>query len=262
MKVDLLREYCRLYQMFYGKTIPSEVFVGFSSSIRDYCVINFEAIPFRGTCISLDDFDETHKYQFEEKPESMDVDGLISFCEYTLNLVVHIPPTGIPPLSGQGIIYSAKKYMEQMNKVLDLVGYKKVNDDPYILLVPDSPTVNAVAELTDARVSHHVFEYHHRSMKGDLEGKLSILKLLADEIEPKRKDLKSIASSVENGLFQLLDKFVRHNNRENPVIASMSEQELEAVYDDIYQMWLLAMLELDIEGRKKRARELLGRING
>ena len=60
----------------------------------------------------------------------------------------------------------------------------------------------------------------------------------------------------------MLQKFVRHNNKDNPIIASMSEEEIEAVYDDIYQMWLLAMLELDNVERKKRARELLGRING
>ena len=41
----------------------------------------------------------------------------------------------------------------------------------------------------------------------------------------------------------------------------MSDEEIEAVYDDIYQMWLLAMLELDNVERKSRAKELLGRIN-
>ena len=86
--------------------------------------------------------------------------------------------------------------------------------------------------------------------------------MLADEIEPRRSELKSSPGSVESELFQMLQKFVRHNNRENPVIAAMKPEELEAAYDDIYQMWLLAVLELDNVERKKRAKELLGKING
>ena len=62
-------------------------------------------------------------------------------------------------------------------------------------------------------------------------------------------------------MFQMFNKFVRHNNAENPVIATMRPAEIESYYDDIYQMWLLAKLILDNEDRNNRVRELLGRIN-
>ena len=59
----------------------------------------------------------------------------------------------------------------------------------------------------------------------------------------------------------MLQKFVRHNNEDNPYIASLSPVALETCYDDIYQMWLLAKLEIDNLERKKRVETVLQNIN-
>ena len=62
-------------------------------------------------------------------------------------------------------------------------------------------------------------------------------------------------------LFQMLNRFIRHNNDDNTYINGLGQEELEAWYDDIYQLWLLAALEIDNFERKKRVTELLGKIN-
>lgn len=59
-----------------------------------------------------------------------------------------------------------------------------------------------------------------------------------------------------------MNKFVRHDHSQTPYIATMKDEEIEAVYDDIYQMWLLAKLEMDQVERGKRVKELLGEMNG
>jgi hypothetical protein len=59
----------------------------------------------------------------------------------------------------------------------------------------------------------------------------------------------------------MLQWFVRHNNEENPYIKSLSKEELENIYDDIYQMWLLAKLEIDNLERKNRVVEILKKAN-
>lgn len=59
----------------------------------------------------------------------------------------------------------------------------------------------------------------------------------------------------------MLQKFIRHNNSDNSYIANMTPQETETAYDDIYQMWLLAKLELANVERNSRIKELLGKIN-
>lgn len=59
----------------------------------------------------------------------------------------------------------------------------------------------------------------------------------------------------------MLQKFVRHNNKSNHFIRAMSNEETEECYDDIYQMWLLAILELDNVERKQRVEKTLEKIN-
>ena len=44
-------------------------------------------------------------------------------------------------------------------------------------------------------------------------------------------------------------------------IKGLSPDELEACYDDIYQMWLLANAEIDNLERKNRVEETLRQIN-
>ena len=101
-------------------------------------------------------------------------------------------------------------------------------------------------------------------MKGDLDIKRSTIIALADKLEPQRKTLGQINSSLESDLFFLLNNInLRHNNSDpaggkkyHPVVAGMSNDELEKWYDEIYQMCLLAFLELDNADRKDKINKL------
>ena len=235
-------------------------------SLHDYCACFFYGLPFRGTCITLEDFDDYYGFTFEAVPSEFDLNYLLSFCEYSYNLAVYMNPVSWPILTSFSAYNPQPQlYVQQVMRVVDSIGYmitKQDDADDMSIVVAKSPAAIAVAEISDAKLSYKVVEYNHYALKGNLTRKISILKILADEIEPRRSELKTISGSIENELFQMLQKFVRHNNKDNPVIASMSEEEIEAIYDDIYQMWLLAMLELDNIERKKHAKELLRRING
>lgn len=114
------------------------------------------------------------------------------------------------------------------------------------------PEAIAVAEIVDDSLSYKVLEYNHIRMRGNLKGKLSILKLMADDIENKqvRNAIKSINTTFESQLYQLINKFVRHDHSQTQIIADMQDEELEMWYDEIYQMWLLAKLGLDHLDRK------------
>lgn len=262
-KVDIRREYDRLYSLFF----LNKAFQLNNSmlSLRDYCACFFYSLPFRGTCLNLDDFDDFYGFNFEKVPTDFDLNYLLSFCEYSYNLAVYMNPTNYSILASFTTYNQQPQfYVQQVMKVVDAIGYeitKQDDSDDMSIVVAKSPAAMAVAEISDSKMAYKVLEYNHYALKGNLDRKLSILKVFADEIEPRRAELKKIPGSVENELFQLFHKFVRHNNKNNPVIASMSDDEIEAVYDDIYQMWLLAMLELDNVERKSRAKELLGRIN-
>lgn len=53
--------------------------VGAGSSLKDYCATYFVRLPFRGTCVSLDDFDDFYGYSFEKNPSTFDIEYLVSF---------------------------------------------------------------------------------------------------------------------------------------------------------------------------------------
>ena len=85
-------------------------------------------------------------------------------------------------------------------------------------------------------LSYSILEYNHHRLKGDLVSKKNILKKMAENIELERRDLNSINRSFTSDLFQLLNKFIRHNSSDNIYISQMSDSELERAYDEIYQL--------------------------
>ena len=85
--IDICREYDRLYGMFCLQKISD----GTCNlvTLRDICASNFIHFSFRGTCVSLDDFDDFYGYHFEKVPSDFDVNYLVTFCEYSYNLALN-----------------------------------------------------------------------------------------------------------------------------------------------------------------------------
>lgn len=76
--INISREYERLISLYYG------------SSLSQLANKHFSDFPYAGTCISLDDFDHEHQLFFPKKISNDNIDILLLFCEYTLNLTNHI----------------------------------------------------------------------------------------------------------------------------------------------------------------------------
>ena len=263
--IDIRREYERLYGMFCIQKFPDSV--GNNATLKDYCASTFVNLPFRGTCMSLDDFDDFYGYNFEKIPSSFDIDYLVSFCEYTYNLACYSQGS----FYGGGIVGMGSPmqfYVQQVLKVIEAIGYMENTQDGITDFVPKDQAAISVAEIIDPNLSYKVIEYNHHSMKGDLERKKEILIALADKLEPQRKKLKQINSSFEDDLFYLFNSVnIRHNNRDRegkyyiPQVETMKDDEIERWYDDTYQMCLLAFLELDHIERKSRVKQLKKEIS-
>lgn len=75
-------------------------------------------------------------------------------------------------------------------------------------------------------------ENNHKNNRKNLRPNLyvfttrKILKI-ADNIESERKTLKQVNSTLETQLFQLLNKFVRHDYSQTPYILSMDKKYIE-----------------------------------
>lgn len=245
--VDIRKEYDRLYKMFHYSDFNT-------TSLREWCDIYFEKFDFRNTCISLNDFDETNNFHFDAEPEEFDIDYLISFCEYSYNLVYNLAV-----LHRDKSYQQSKNYLAQVEKVIENIGYMASKQGNVTDFVPKDQAAISVAEIIDPNLSYKVIEYNHHSMKGDLERKKAILLALADKLEPKKSELENIDKTLKSNLFFLLNHMnIRHNNVETDgkFVANMNNEELENWYDETYQVCLLAFLELDNVERNVRIKEL------
>ena len=248
-------EYNRIYSLFYDGN-------GYGCSVCAIVDEHFDAFPsdLIGRVQSLTDFDETYGFDFPKNPFNVTSDELISMCEYMFNLGSWAIKYAEGLMDYSDYEYT-KYFLNLVSSCIKDLYHTRVERNGFIIFVPEKQEVIATAEIVEKEVALSILEYHHYSIRGNLSKKKGILKLMADDIEPQRKVLNGINKSFTDILFQMLNKFVRHNNNDNEYISTLSPKELETCYDDIYQMWLLAKLEIDNIERKKRAEETLKQIN-
>ncbi len=252
--IDIDAEYYRLYVLFYQNCYNNH-------SIRSLCSEFFTDLPYRGTCISLDDFNTTHGFYYYKTRHTSDIDYLVSFCEYTYNLVMY-SINYIVSKYPRGLYSHVQMFIKQVLSVIEKIGYMSNDADEGITdFVPKDQVAISVSEILDPNLSYRVIEYNHHSMKGDLDRKKAIIRALIDKLEPQRKKLNSINKEFASDLGFLANRMnIRHNNvdegNRKTIASTMSTEQLEAWYDDIYQMCLLAFLELEQLDRKERIRSL------
>ncbi len=247
-KVDIENEYNKLYELFYGKDNRD------NKSIAEIVSNHFLDYHFRGTCLSLEEFNKLYGFNFEVKPQIFDEEQLVCFMEYVYNLIIC--------LDGRLLFRDMGKhfYLNHIKCVAELVGYISTSEGNFTIFVPTDSNVIAVAEseLIPDNLSYKVLKYNHHSLKGSIEEKREILIKLANVLESYDKKLNGINQTFKSDLFQLINSCnIRHNNKDEAsrqykkYIAEMSDEELEHTYDEIFQMCLLAFMQLEHTDRKE-----------
>mgnify|MGYP007095840290 CR=1 FL=1 len=273
-KIDPKQEYKKLYGMLFDRTIV----VSNSNRVSAYDELSecFLSFPFRGTCLSLEEFNELNDFHFEKEPTNFKIDELILLCEYMENLLIAYQgiqlsfPYGYGNMRPQFI--NVQFYLQQIGQVIERIGYMQATQNGFTIFVEKSPAAIAVAEsdLVPKELSYRIISYNHYSMKGQLEAKKSALVQLASLLEPKRGSLKKADKTLESDLFYLFNNLnIRHNNvdpadsaKYKPFIVQMKQEELEHWYDETYQMCLLAFLQLEQSERKIEYDRLKTAIEG
>ncbi len=256
-KIDLKNEYCKLFSLFYDKDRRDK------KSIAELVSDNFDMYYFRGTCLTLEEFDRTYGFNFVEQPSEFDVNYLVSFMEYIYNFIICT--------DDDFFFYNSSKslYLNQIQLVVEKIGYEIVYQDDFCVFIPKDNTVTAVAESESIpdKLAYKVLEYNHYSMKGNIEAKRETLIKLADILEAKKDKLNEINKSFAKDLFYLINSCnVRHNNKaeeskyHHRYIEDINDNELEQIYDEIYRMCLLAFMQLEHIGRKKWLDEIKSNI--
>ncbi|MBR5902082.1 hypothetical protein IKZ40_07000 [bacterium] len=259
------KEYERLYYIFYKESHHVD--------ITDYCTIrefiskSFKKITLRDTCLTLSDYDSVHKKCFGESvPANADVDYLLSFCEYSYNLVCGARDANdskIPYRWRERMKEPLDLYIKQVLTVIEKMGYMCNEKEGETHIVPKSQAAISVSEILNQDLSSLLLEYNHNSMKGNLEGKRRVLESLAIELENYETKLEHISKALRSDIGFLLNTLnIRHNNigkdskNYKKAVANMSDEEREYWYDETYQTLLLVFLKINHVERKKRMSEL------
>lgn len=137
------------------------------------------------------------------------------------------------------------------------------------VIAEDSPQVTAAAEATDTETGMQIVRYNHRQMAGDIAGKRMVLIQLLDYLEGRNKEIRQINNTLYDEITNVANNFnIRHNNvdsrnksRFRQKVADMPDSELEKAYDDLYQMILLAILEIDNKARRQEMKKLVQTVN-
>lgn len=255
-EINLDAEYERIHDLFYYPDI-------YDNSLEDIISEAFLQFPvsFRKRTVSLSDFNNTYGFQFAKRVRVGSIERLILFCEYISSFINQLVNYCIEALDEDEVSYI--NFMDEViDGCMDALGLVSAKMDDTIIYIEKDAGAMSVAEIVPHQIAYSVLEYNHFRLKGDLKRKSEILKAMADNIESERGELKKINAKLETQLFQLLNKFVRHDHSKTEYITKMSDVEIENVYDDIYQLWLMAKLEMDNQDRRNRMKLLLDEMNG
>jgi len=230
----------------------------------------FEDWKNRGHCIDLDDFLECIGYtEYLDKAIYDSVDDFLVLIEIIFNCwqMAEIY------LKQNEEIRCYKNFYhlhDVMVECLSRYNHKAVYDEEkeQVLVIEDRPEITAAAEIVKPELALAIVRYNHHSMRGDIAQKKSILLALGAELEPKRKTLSGANSNLEDGIFFMLNNLnLRHNNcskgdkHYREFVANMDNDTLEGWYDELYQMMLLAFLELDQLERNSKIKELKANVD-
>ena len=267
--VDIEAEYQQLESVFFDCLVEESF--GRRKSLYQRIDEAFLDMDIRGTCISLDGFNNHHGFVYEQDRAGaiVDINELVSFCEYIFNLTSSYiklwidegDPFDDPSLNYGERYDSAARALNQVSRVIEKIGYQPIDDDGFTVFVEASAAANRVAEMLPDPLSYSVVMYPHNTLKGNVEQKRAILRQLANELEPKRDALAQVDGQVGENVFFAFNNFgIRHSNLDpkskcyRADIAGLPDADLEALYDDLYDLCLLALLRLDtVEGEARIA---------
>lgn len=264
---SLSRELARMKKLFeYEEIVYSTGWE--TSTILDYVQeIGFSEWKNRGHCIDADDFLSLLNYSNLWRSAPHDIHDLLTLIEIIYNFWYIVVEQTTMLLFNDAQGKNFKLLRSIMNECLAHYGYKGeyLRDKQQLIVIEDKPEATAVAEITqDVRF----LRYNHYLLKGDLSAKKELLLAFGSDLEPKRATFEAVNKTLTNDIFFMLNNLhLRHNNKVagdkhyKAVVAKMDDATLESWYDELYQMILLAYLELDQVDRGNRVATLKTLIN-
>lgn len=256
---DISTEFTHLDNFFKNRKVVRKG-IGKEYSLKEFVeLFCFDTWASNGYCVNLDEFLARVKYPHTILTAFCDdedaVRDFLAAIETIYNLW-YVAESFLSLEDTEGrhwdILPTFEMLKEMMNSQLTSINHKAVYsaDKAQVIVVENDPAITAVVEVVDPHLVAPILQYNHHLLHGQLNEKKRILLTLGSNLEARRSDLKAANSTLESDIFFILNSFdIRHNNREGSkkkdYIVNMTLSDLEYWYDNLFQMFLLAYLELD-----------------
>ncbi len=267
-RFDLDQELQRLQRLFEDECIIYVLSTKKRYSVLEYVKrFSFDDWSNRGRCIDAEDFLEVIEYDrlwYTARDNVLDFLQLLEIL-YNFYCMVRVASDDF----GIWVNRGDEKKFDLLRKIIDdCLAHFNYKGEYFpeleqLIVVEDKPEITAVAEIVEKELAVEIIRYNHYALKGDLQNKKAILLRLASDLEPKRPDIKNINGPLEDGIFYILNNLnLRHNNTiagdryYRQAVVDMDELTLEEWYDELYQMMLLAYLQLDNVERNRKVKDL------
>lgn len=222
-----------------------------TSSFAQLCEWNFKQLPttFRRYHQTFAEYNYAKGCEFAYGlGETIDIDQLLTYIEYTCTMIRQL---GLAGKLG-GYEFATVPFFKFIDLLLEDLGHVRKEKDGLVFVVPKSNPVLMAAQTLPNDLGYKTYRYIHRETTGDIGTKRDVLKSLGDYLEPKRKQLEALHRDASDRIFSMLNNAnIRHNNvakgdkNYRRVIAEMSENDLEKLYDDVFELCIIACLLLD-----------------
>ncbi|MBR0377626.1 MAG: LCP family protein [Lachnospiraceae bacterium] len=193
--------------------------------------------------------------------ENPSVNEVLTYLQYTLN-IAELCRRNFNSDELTGYYFDLRSYTNLLTRIRELLtilkyDVKYVAEKEVIYLVTKDVAADAVTNTSSDPITDAIVEYNSYSVAGNLDRKRKILNDMGDMVESYTDNRSpgnvKLFSNIE---FMLYNFNIRNNNFEGDDrvehVASMSREELEAWYDETYQMMLLRILQHENLERMKR----------
>lgn len=194
---------------------------------------------------------------------NMQIDDFIKYAEYVLNIC--------SLCDCDELNENIKLAIQNIKNVVEYYNHSIVHLDKedYYVIIPKSYEVPLAVEIVkEVNLCDDILKYSHYKMKGDIYQKSIILSRLFMYYEHNlEKKIKNINSNLNHEITEMSNKLkIRHDkpeSKESIVVSNMTDEELEYWYDQIFALYLRAIILVenlkvrpDLEKLRKRLNEI------
>lgn len=269
-RYDFNNEFKKISLLFHEKNVKYSYTIDHFRAKTDYFCMEdivtdyFSSWVSRGTCISCQNMRDELGIDSILSESKKNEEKIILCMEYYENIINLFLNLGEKLSKYKIDIDKIVMLRKNMDALLEHLHYEKhiFNEQEKVILVPKNPAATAVAKISSEDTAIAILQYHHASLKGQLAEKKDVLRRIAQEYEPlldKPIDGYTEYFKTANNMLNNLD--IRHNNKagkkKNALVTSLTNEELENWYDELYQLLLFCVLIKDNKDRKDKIAEFL-----